>query len=282
MRASFLIDDNGCVHRANSMVLRQFGDGPLSGDSFAQYAVCNLGFVGGREHRNALQLFIRPASVTAEAFVQTAYMVRDLALDQRVVVSIWAHGGFVDQLFANGGVASEFLTSLVAFERQNSRARLKSREIMPADATAKLRQCLALLNSGSGATVERLNDKLVDVTDVCEGRYVTFERAPSCFILHGFGPNNPAHAMNWYQGNIGLPLRRGLDPEYSWFCNAAYRRALVKRRPLLEAVDVMVCLPGQQRMRRRYQRLIVPLGHATNPVVFIATIEDSSIKLLTA
>ncbi|MEZ5843661.1 MAG: hypothetical protein R3D27_07985 [Hyphomicrobiaceae bacterium] len=284
MRPSFLIDDNGRMHHAESLLLRQRTGGVWAGDAFGQYAVCNLGYVGGAEHSRAVQLYVRPASVTAEAYVQAIYLLRDLEPGHRVVLSTWRDGAFSDELHRDGASAAAALTGRVSERHAQSRARLKSREVTLTEAPDVFLRCLAALGSGrqqhGGAAVDATTFDAVSTA--CDGRYVVFGRTDTCFVLHSYGLNNPAHAMHWYEGNVGAPLRKDLDLEYSWFCNAAYRRALVRRRPLIEAVDALVELPRREKMRRRYYRLIVPLGDATRPLVFIATIEDCGIDLLAA
>lgn len=284
MRVSFLIDDIGGVHPADSFHLRQQTGGLCAGDAFNRYAVCNLGYVGGHEHKQALQLFVRPDSVTSEAYVQAVYMLRDLAPKRRVVLSAWSEGRFEDSMHADGATAAATLTAQVARRRARARSRLKSREFQWSEAPRSFLQCLAVVCAADNSARLVGDDPVLleRAGEICDGRYVVFERASSCFVLHSFGTNNPLHALDWYRGNIGAPLRKGLDLEYSWFCNAAYRRALTQHRPLVEAVDAFVELPRRERLRRQYHRLIVPLGEPTHPLVLVATVENRSIDLLAA
>ena len=278
MRESFLIDDNGQVHQADSLLLRQQTGGLWTGDAFGVYAVCNLGFVGGRSHERALHLLVRPASVTAEAYVQAIYMLRDLAPGRRVVVSRWSEGRFNDEVHADGTSAAEALTRHVACRHARARARLKSSEIGLAEAPLRFTRCLGAIESANSDAIAAI----AGVSEACEHRYIVFERTSSCFMLHSFGANNPPHARRWFTGNEGAPLKKDLDIEYSWFCYAAYRRALAQNRPLVEAVDAMVELPERQSMRRQYHRLVVPLRTASGLLVLVATVEDRSIDLLAA
>jgi hypothetical protein len=276
VQLDFLINDGGETFPAGSQALRRSVAGFAVGDGFSQYAICNLGYVGGRKLRAGLQLFFRPESMSPEAFSTALFCLSDMSGTNRVVLSTWRKTGFLDQIFSSNTAAQQGLSARFAANRSQLRERLRRRIVSSDAAPDALRRCISHWDASFAPET-----MIQVVRHYCEDRFVAFGRSTEGFLLYSYGNNNPAHAMSWYEGSVGKPLRKNLDREYSWFCNESYRAALTQRRPLLEAVDARVLTPNQE-LRRRYYRIVLPLTSADHSFVVVATVENRDIELCVA
>ena len=274
-----LIDDIGQIWDANSYQLRLSQNGLTAGSAFPQYAICNLGFVGVVKHGRAIEVILRPETITDHAFAQMIYMLADSG-DKKLVITKWMRGSFQHQIVASAFSGIELLTKMLGSRKEEASRRHIRRSLSEdeIESTPRFSKCVSSLQTlGDRTPIDRAQEI---VSKQFNDRFVLFEQDPhDGFVLRRYGDNNPKHALDWYENSLDQPLENHIDLEYLWFCNNAYRQALTQMRPLCEYVDAYVAPPGCQDLHRTYSRFVLPLLHDTRRFVLVATIEDPNICL---
>ncbi|KAB2851140.1 MAG: hypothetical protein F9K44_02620 [Hyphomicrobiaceae bacterium] len=275
MAADIVIDERGEIISTHQFVERRRRlKQPVVVFGGLERAACRLGFAAVRQLRLGLQLFFSPEALETAALVRLAYLIRDSASMRSVVVlSAWDGADFSHRIVRSASEAIGLLASMASSPgNRYSRGPLSRLAVKRQDMPSRLQRCVDGWTDDAGrADVELLTGIVQQQTN---DRFVTFERvdgSPS-FVLRDYGRNNPGHALRWYEGNIGKPLRSDdLDLAYHWFCNGAYRNALALQHPLCELVEAHVQPPKGSPMRRRYHRIILPFYKKSRQLVLVAT-----------
>lgn len=272
MAADIVIDETGEIISVHQFVTerRRAAQPGIEGGSLEQ-AVCQLGFALVRPRRLGLQVFLRPDTLSTAALIRLAYLIHDSARSA-TVLSTWHSADFTHRIVRTADEAIGLLSNLAPGNRDDHRVPLSRLAIGRDYLPSRLQRCAdAWIDEGGRADAELLTGIVQRLTN---DRFVAFERVEGSprFVLRSFGRNNPGHALRWYEGNLGRPLRSDdLDLAYHWFCNSAYRNALALQHPLCEVVEARVRLPSGSQMHRRYHRIILPLQGKSRQLVLVAT-----------
>lgn len=262
-----VIDEEGEIKSACGF---HFGSPDSSGSSLEE-TVCRLGLVLVRPLRHGLQVYFRPDAVAAAAVVRLAYVIGDNNKSV-TVLSTWVDGGFRHKIAPSGKRALGLLIECSPRSCSAREVPLRRLAIGRDKLPPSLRACVDVWSvGGEDADPGHLLSAMQRLTD---DRFVAFERIEGSprFVLRGYGRKNPAHAMRWYEGNLGRPLRSDdLDLAYHWFCNGAYRDAIALRHPLCEIVQARVQVPNSRPILRRYNRIILPIRRRRSELVLVAT-----------
>ena len=233
-------------------------------------AICQLGLAAIGHRQRGLHIYVCPARLMPATLVRLAYLVRDCAV-KPLILSTLAEDCFTHRITRSVEMAINLLASAVDSNRRNDPQAVRL-TIGRGNLPSPLQRCVDAWTAASDqANIIPLTEVMQRSTD---DRFVAFERIEGSpgFVLRDFGRNNPRHALRWYEGNIGNPLPSAkLDLAYHWFCNTAYRDALALRQPLCERVEAQLQLPDASRLRRRYNRIILPFYARGRQLVLVAT-----------
>ena len=272
MTMDVVIDETGEIISVQRFVMERPWNAPAGFASGSpEQEVCRLGLALVRPLRLGLQVFVHRERLATASLVRLAYLISDNAKSV-TVLSTWDSGSFKHTIVGRPDRAIFLLSNLAPGYPDNYQGPMSRRTIDRNCLPSQLQQSVdAWIDGGGCADVKLLPDIVQRLTN---DRFVAFEKNQGSlrFTLHSFGQNNPSHALRWYEGNLGKPLRSNdLDLAYHWFCNNAYRDALALQHPLCELVEARVRLPSGQLMDRRYHRIILPVRGNCSQLVLVAT-----------
>lgn len=283
MRTSYqIIDDRGRVWHESSLALRAENFGFIAGSSFADYAIRNLGFIAMRRlEGDGVELRLRLECVSEAALIAASYQLWDGA-PTRIALTHWENGGWKIEIHL--GMAQ--LMARLARSKSLDRAGRQKRTLRAERSLASLRQrdsFREIMQAWEAikprATSPGFMSKLVALSN---NRYIVYEKDPVAgFKVAGFGANQPEFALKWL-GSDQSTLNRHPDVEYAWACERSFSAAIERDVATLEEIDAFVQWRTGSRetpIRRKYQRLLLPLLGGSRQGLISITRENAAIDL---
>jgi hypothetical protein len=240
------------------------------------YLLKNAGFVAVVLTPHGMQVKFRPQTVADAAFSQMMNWIGDQK-PTRLMVSHFADCGWHQKLLRSNTTATR--AYLVQLYNDSGRLpaspiayRARSIDTLPLDCPLRAAVVAWRKARGNAPIAELLVGPIRE-------RYtlVTRTGAAAKFVIAAYGSGLPIFTKAWLATPEAHTLQDQPDHLYAADCARAYNRAIVTRAPVLEDVDAVVCWPGVGPTRRRYRRLILPVG---TDQLLGATIEDTNIDLL--
>ena len=283
MRSSYqIIDDQGRLWHEASLALRADNDGFVAGEGFVDYAIRNLGFIAMRRvDGDGVELRLRLDCVSEAALIAASYQISDGA-PTRIALTHWESGTWKFELHL--GIAQ--LMARLARSKSLAKAGRQKRTLRAERNLDTLRQrdsfrdiMLAWESAKPRATSSDFMSKLVALSN---NRYIVYEKDPVAgFKVAAFGANQPEFALKWL-GSSQSTLNRHPDLEYAWACERSFAAAIERDVATLEEIDAFVQWRTGSRetpLRRKYQRLLIPLLGSSRSRLISITRENSAIDL---
>jgi hypothetical protein len=248
-------------------------------NTFASYAVINLGFICLEDSRHGMIVSLRPEVVCPRALASTIFLLSDMP-PQRTMLSVLSKG-WQHRLFQS---PSEVVPELVA--------ELQRREVDQSDFLRRPRHVDEIRGNNAFAHLMRAWTNAESVFD-CEqlravvhrmlrGRFVLLEpqRDSRTLIIEDWGHAYGSFDRRWLAMSRGLRFEDQPDYRYANAAMGGYYEVLRSGQPLLDEVDAIISRPRYRRSRIQYRRLILPIRGPTGEMRLLSTsLTDSNINL---
>jgi hypothetical protein len=258
---SCLIDDQGKVWYAGAPDLRRRLGYPDPDFDLPAYAVRNLGYVKVRQRRGSAHVSLRPSLVRPPALAGLFYHLAE-AMPDRLLLSYllrdWQH-----ELIRSAHEAMLRLEDLVcaaSVRHPPSTYLVQRHPLAPRrhSAMESLSPLLAVWHLTSGRYPDRLVDMLATLG--LRERAVVHRNPAGTdrLIFDHRGTAFSHYPPSWNLLAVGRDIEDQPDRAYAARTAATYRAVLQENEPRFEAVDAVITTPGDDMLRSRYDRLILP------------------------
>jgi len=225
------------------------------------HAVRELGYVLVRERASSLHVSLRPSLVTEAALAALFYRVAE-AMPERVLLSYllddWRHE--VVRGSHEAMMRLEDLVSAAAQWQPNVRYQEHTQALTPGRHAAFERwmPLLAVWRLAGGRAPGPLIDLFATLGLIDRAVVLRMPKDSERLIFEHRGTGLSFYRPCWSLMLLGHDVEDQPDRDYAAMTARAYRAALGRREPRLDAVDAVISSPGQDVRRYRYDRLILP------------------------
>ena len=275
----YLVDAEGELSPWPYSAIRSALHCAADADTFATYAVTNLGFIFLMENRNGLAVSLRPEVVCLRALASTIHLLLDLPR-QRTMLSALADEWQYSLFRSPFEVALALVAQLQLREAdQSSFLRRPQRvdDLREKSAFAHLMRAWADANS----VFDR--EQLATVAHrILRGRFVLLEPQQDgrTLIIEDWGHAYGSFDRRWLAMSRGLRFEDQPDYRYAQAAVGAYHEVLRSGQPLLDEVDAIISRPRYCRTRIQYRRLILPIRAPTGEMRLLSTsLTDPNVDL---
>jgi hypothetical protein len=260
---------------------KPFDQCTLQGAELLDYYLINCGFAAIGMSRNGVLVRLRPAAVSDAALVSVLFRLAD-AGHRSIAVELFDEKSWTCAIVGSDGeAAASRLADVIACRLPAAHQAVLRRPLhlaaIPPDCPL-LYAIRTWEEIGCGA----MPDLGPLLHNALHGRYAWVERETqrSPLVLTEIGHGFPDSMKAFLEASLGRRIDGQPDPMYARYCRDAYGTAADTGRPLLEAVDALLMLPGYGRVRRTYRRLILPFQPSVGRLrLLCASIEDDTVDL---
>ena len=279
-KTSWIIDDHGDVWPLESGELRRTLSCDLPLAQSTAYMLKNLGFVLIEETRAGVRVSFRPAVVSGVAAIGLAYWIFDRPFTRAALTMIGNPD--IDTIFDS---KQDFLKRVFsATEKEeipeSERFVRKTRQIDEISPNSPLH--LAYRAWSLNPIIADEQEFIARWDELLRGRFTltksaTTRRAP---VISHIGSGYTIYEPAWIKMARGHRHEDGPDHRYGRWIGETHRKTLADPRPVLDDVDALLEMPGRDRFRLRYVRLILPFRRPDGePALLSASELDDRISL---
>jgi hypothetical protein len=248
-------------------------------NTFAKYAVANLGFIYLTEKQHGLALSLRPKVVCSSALIAAIHLLSDLPRHRIMLLTL--SDAWDCRLFRS---PSEVILTLIA--------ELRQRETTEGNFLRRQRSIDDIAEKNIFADLMRIWVSVGAVFDheyfdavahrMLRGRFALLkpQRDGRTLIIEDWGRSYSSFDARWLAMSRGLRFEDQPDFRYAHAAVDAYHEVLRSGQPLLDEIDAIISYPQFGRRRLQYRRLILPIRAPTGePHLLSTSLTDPNIDL---
>lgn len=257
-------------------------DGALSEAECVKFLVVNCGFGAVRSRDCNLEVKFRPSLLAPKTFEGLAMLLLEGDW-QRAMASMFIDEKWQHEILPRGCEAAiERISSIVTEHRLRPCEKVlrQSRPLHTIPASSPMGWAYHVWQQRPH--VAPSNDLRSSLAQQTNGRYTWIDAiGPRCeLILAELGRGFPASVHATLNPGLGSRVEDQPDNEFGRYCADAYGAVARSRQPVLEDIDAIITPPGQEPVRRRYSRLILPFRSANGGVRLLGlSMENLAIDL---